>query len=565
MLLLQKRPQKPFHGFLVSCFLSSPFSSNPNLQSPQPLPQNPRFNDPDPISDSETPPITIRSISSLLIDTSQRSRNLDALLHDFKPHLNSTLVLKILMNYKHLGRSATLDFFSWAASELSFDLDDSVIEYVADFLGRRKLFDDLRCLLWAVLSAKGRVSCRTVSICIRFLGRHGRTREALSLFKTIEFEFNCVPDNMVFNNMLYVLCKKESPGDLIDIAFAIFKRIEHPDVFSYSNILVGLCRCGKLERAISVFSEMGKNGLVPTRTAINHLVGELCTLSMKEERIEKVRVRDCRRPFDILVPNIGARDSLRPALEVFLAGCDMGIFPSAFVVSRLVSELCRLRNMEEAVEVLKVVGDRKMSCVEDCYVLVIQVLCKARRIKEACDLYERMVSCGLNPKLEIYRSIICTLCKMGNVSEAEKYFEIMNRKRCTPDSVMFTVLIHAYCGIQNWEAAYGLLMEMLGLGWCPHHHTHSLVDSLLKQQGRDDLMLKLEGKLETQMLHKYCKMGKLQEAYNKLNLMLERGFYPPIYTREVFERAFERSSKKKMARELLEKMDKVVIGSNPQT
>ncbi|KAF8388584.1 hypothetical protein HHK36_027261 [Tetracentron sinense] len=554
------------------------FSSNtrPNFRNPNSLSRNPEMSTNRPInsrvrrritheftydSDAPSPEVSeilssdVTTICSLLSESSGQFRNLDDLLKKFKHKMESNLVLGVLMNYRELGRMNTLEFFSWAGLRLGFRFDDSVIEYMADFLGRRKLFDDLKCLLMTVSSSKGQVSCRTFSICIRFLGRQGRIREALCLFKEMQTDFNCVPDNLVFNNMLYVLCKKETSGDLIDAALAIFRRIESPDTFSYSNILVGLCKFGRLESAIDIFYEMGRAGLVPTRSAINILIGELCEMSMKEESIEKVRVADVRRPCTILVPYVGPKSGvIQPATEVFWSVHDSGLLPSAFIINRLILELCRLRKIEDAVKVLKVVENKKLRCVDESYTILIRALCELRQVDEACRLLGWMVSQGLKPKLVVYKSIICLLCKLGSVEEAERLFEIMNKKRCPPDNVTYTALIHAYGRAQNWEAAYGLVVEMLGLGWCPHYHTYSLVDSLLKEHGRVDLSLKLEGKLETQILHKHCKAGQLEAAYEKLSSMVEKGFYPPIYTRDVFERAFQKSGKWKIARELLEKL-----------
>ncbi|OVA04609.1 Pentatricopeptide repeat [Macleaya cordata] len=302
---------------------------------------------------------------------------------------------------------------------------------------------------------------------------------------------------------------------------------------------------------------MGRVGLVPTRSAINLLIGELCVLSWKEEQIEKVRVHNFRRPFTILVPNVNSNcGALQPATRVFWGIHSLGLLPSAFIINRLISELCRLRNIEEAVEILKVVEDRKLTCLDESYTIVIRALCEVRKVDEACQYFGRMVSLGLKPKLVVYNSIICSLCKLGSVEEAERLFEIMNKRRCAPDNVTYTALIHGYGGIRNWEAAYGLLMEMLGLGWCPHFHTYNLVDSLLIEQGKVDLSRKLEGKLDAQLLQKYCKAGRLESAYEKLSSMLEKGFYPPIYTWNVFERAFQKAGKWKIARELLERMDR---------
>ncbi|KAJ6804089.1 pentatricopeptide repeat-containing protein-like isoform X2, chloroplastic [Iris pallida] len=468
--------------------------------------------------------------------SSDQPLDLDALLKDFHPSLlTPDLLLQTLKSYKALGRPKTLEFFSWAGAQLGFRLDDPVVEFMADFLGRRKLFDDLKCLLVTVSASRGPVSPKAISICIRFLGREGRLSEALALFETMESELGCRPDNLVFNNLLYVLCRKSSSAESVDTALDVFCRIESPDKYSYSNVIVGLCRAGRLEGALEVFRGIGRASLAPTRSAANVLVGKLCESSGKTESVEKVRVADVRRPFEILVPNVGPKVGIEPAIEVFWVILGLGLLPSAHVVVGLVSELCRLQRTEEAVGIMKVVEERKLRCLGECYSLVIRALCKSLRVDRASDLFRRMGNLGLKPKVVVYNSMIRGLCKLELVEEAQKYFDIMNRQRCKPDSATYTMLIHAYGTSENWEAAYGLLMGMIDFGWSPCPNTYNLVDGLLRNNGKSDLLLKLERKMEIRSLLDHCKAGRLEDAQDKLATIHTKRFNLPIYAIDAVE------------------------------
>ncbi|KAK4752421.1 hypothetical protein SAY87_021219 [Trapa incisa] len=501
----------------------------------------------------------VSAICSLLSRPRVEVSNMDHLLGEYKVVLSSPLVLDVLKNYRALGRVRTLEFFSWAGSQMGFRFDDSVVEYVVDFLCRRKLFDDVRCLLVAVSSQKGRLSSRSFAICIRFLGRHGRVRDALCLFEEMEVKFMCKPDNFVYNNMLYVLCKKENSEELVDVALTIFRRIEHPDTYSYSNVLVGLCKFGRLEPAIEIFQEMCGAGVVPTRSAVNILMGHLCLHSSKEGAISRVNVKDVRRRFTILVPNVVTEvGALEPALVVFWEVFERGLLPSAFVIKQLVGELCRLGRMVEVAEVLKALENKRLTCLEECYSEAIKALCKNRLVEEAGKLLARMLSSGIDPKLGVYSSLISVLCKVEErLEEAEHIFEIMKKKRCIPDNVTYTAMIHAYARANKWELAHSLLVEMLSSSICPHYDTHSLVDQLLKENGRVDLSLKLEEKVESQILLKYCKSGRLEAAYQKFVLMLQKGLQPPVYVIDAFKSTFQKHGKDQIAQELLEKINKV--------
>lgn len=548
----------PYSSMSTASFRPQNPNSRPSVRNPRERTSKSSLPSPD-STITAAPSPEVSAICSLLSRPRVEVSNLDYLLEDYKGKLSSPLVLEVLRNYRALGRVRTLEFFSWAGSQVGFRFDDSVVEYVVDFLGRRKLFDDVKCLLAAVSSQRGWVSCRSFATCIRFLGRHGRVREALCLFEEMEVKFRCKPDNFVYNNMLYVLCKKENSEELVDVALSIFRRIEYPDTFSYSNVLVGLCKFGRFESALEIFQEMGRAGLVPTRSAVNILMGHLCLLSSKEGAISRVSVNDVRRRFTILVPNVVTKvGALEPALVVFWELFEKGLLPSAFVIKQLVGELCRLARLVEVVEVLNVLENKRLTCLEECYSDAIKALCKNRLVDEACKLFARMLSSGMNPKLGVYNCLISVLSKVEErLEEAEHIFEIMKKKRCEPDNVTYTALIHAYARANKSELAHSLLVEMLSSGICPHFDTHSLVDRLLKENGQVDLSVKLEEKVESQILLKHCKLGHLEAAYQKFVWMLQKGLRPPVYLIDAFENAFQKHGKGQIARELLEKIDRI--------
>ncbi|KAK7374887.1 hypothetical protein VNO80_08330 [Phaseolus coccineus] len=513
-----------------------------------------------PIPRNNSPPSHVFNPSSLLsyLVSCANDRDMARVLAHHKRELTSNLVLRVLRGYKQLGRAKTLKFFSLAGTHMGFHFDDSVVEYMADFLGRRKLFDDMKCLLTTVSFHKGRVSSKALSICIRFLGRQGRIKEALSLFEEMETVFKCKPDNLVCNNMLYVLCKRESSLEMIQLALSIFHRIEAPDTYSCSNMIVGFCKFGRVESALEIFNQMDKIGVLPTRSAVNVLIGELCLMSAKEGSVEKVRVRNTRRPYTILVPNMGGNsDAMQPAVQVFWAVCKAGLLPSAFVVVKLMCELCRLGNTEEAVRVLRIVEERKLRCVHEGYSVVIQALCECHRVEEASDLFGRMFTCGLKPKLVVYNSVIPMLCKLGKLKDATRVFEIMNKNRCLPDGLTYSALIHGHGEGKNWKVAYDLLIEMLGLGLLPNFDSYNLVESLLREHDRLDLCVKLERKLKNQKLQKLCRVGQLDAAYEKAKSMLENGIPLSAYARDIFEQVFQKCGKLKIARQLLENTERV--------
>eukprot|EP01018_Ginkgo_biloba_P041260 Gb_00054 [translate_table: standard] len=504
----------------------------------------------------------VQVICTLLSDEFEQNRNINSILRKFRSKLTSDIVLGVLRNYKRIGKERTMQFFSWSGQQSRYEHDNAVVDYMADFLGRRKLFDDLKCLLKTMSRRIDCVTPRTVSIAVRFLGRAGRVDEALGLFEGMEKEFNCKPNNLAFNNLLYVLCKSPSVSEqqmvaYVEKALSIFRKMDCPDTYSYSNIIVGLCKVGRVEKALTIFKEMQGNGVVPTKTAVNNIIGELCEANKKEVYVENVQVEGSSTPFNILIPNLRKKNYLDPVMEIFYKVGALGLFPSVFATNMLIDELCRSGEVEEALKIFRLTDERGLRRDEQTHNIILQAMCKVGRIEEACGIFSKMISEGLKPKIIVYNFIISALCQSGNLKEAENYFVGMKKKHCLPNNVTYTALIHGHCKAENWQAASTLLDELLGLGWSPHSHTFSLVDSLLKKAGKYELSKKLLHKMETQLIHNDCKAGKWETAHQKLNKMVERGFSPQAYTLDLVEQALRKAGKWGMVRELMQKVQRV--------
>jgi pentatricopeptide repeat protein len=512
----------------------------------------------------------VQSICTLLSEEAkQGSSNIHSILRRLRFNLTPEIVLGVLKNYRRIGRDRTLQFFSWAGSRNGYRHDNTVVDYMADFLGRRKLFDDLRYLLKTMSAERiDLVTPWTVSIAVRYLGRAGRVDEAMLIFEQMENEYNFKPDNLVFNNVLYVLCKssavnREQMVTCVEKGLSIFEKMGCPDTYSYSNVIIGLCKIGRVEEAMRIFDEMqgGRVRVSPTRTAINHLIGELCEANMKQGSVSisnvKVRGSSSTHPIDILVPNLKNKNYLDMAKGVFWKISDLGVFPSVFVLNMLLEELSRSGKVEFALKIFNLIADRGLRRDGKTYNIIIQALFKMGRSREASGIFSQMISEGSKPDILMYNSVISSLCTAGNLKDADNYFDMMKKKRGLPNNVTYTALIHGHCKADNWQEASTLLNELLGLGWSPHSHTFNLVDGLLRKAGKYDIAEKLLLKMESLHIHNDCKAGDWEAAYRTVNKMLERGSSPHVYTLDLVEQALRKAGKWGIVQEFRCKFERV--------
>lgn len=500
----------------------------------------------------------VQNICTLLSEeANQGNSKIHSILRRLRFNLTPEIVLGVLKNYRRIGRDRALQFFSWAGNRNGYRHDNIVVDYMADFLGRRKLFDDLKCLLKTMSAERsGLVTPRTVSIAVRYLGRAGKIDEALLVFEQMEQKYDVKPNNLVFNNVLYILCKssavnREHMVSCVEKGLLIFEKMDSPDTYSYSNVIIGLCKIGRVEEAMIIFDEMQGDGVMvrvsPTRTAVNNLIGELCAANMKQGSVSisnvKVKGSSSTLRIDILVPNLKSKNYLDMAVGIFWKTSDLGVFPSVFVMNMLLEELCRSRKVEFALKIFSLMADRGLRRDGQTYHIIIQALFKIGRSSEASGIFSQMISDGAKPDVLMYNFVISSLCRAGNLRDADNYFDMMKKKRGLPNNVTYTALIHAHCKADNWQAASTLLNELLGLGWSPHSHTFNLVDGLLRKTGKIDIAEKLLLKMESLHIHNDCKAGDWEAAYQKVKKMLERGSSPHVYTLDLVEQALRKAGK----------------------
>ncbi|GKE46325.1 tetratricopeptide-like helical domain-containing protein, partial [Tanacetum coccineum] len=145
-----------------------------------------------------------------------------------------------------------------------------------------------------------------------------------------------------------------------------------------------------------------------------------------------------------------------------------------------------------------------------------------------------------DPDVITFNAIIEGLCKTGNNFTSVGLLRLMDARGCKPDIVMYNTLIDSFCKDKMIDDASNLFREMVsGKNILPIVHTYNSLIYAFSKMGRWDgvtRMLKQMKELKICLYRKtfrivikaLCKQGKIKEAKDVIDIMVESGRYPDI-------------------------------------
>lgn len=97
-------------------------------------------------------------------------------------------------------------------------------------------------------------------------------------------EKSCKPNIETYHPLLKMCIKKKRMKVLNFLLDHMFRNDVSLDLATYSLLIAGMCKSGKLDRACLFFEEMISQGLDPMRSTYNKLLGVLQSKSMLKEK-----------------------------------------------------------------------------------------------------------------------------------------------------------------------------------------------------------------------------------------------------------------------------------------
>ncbi|XP_026664123.2 pentatricopeptide repeat-containing protein At1g63400-like [Phoenix dactylifera] len=344
---------------------------------------------------------------------------------------------------------------------------------------------------------------------MRAFGQVGEVDEVLRLFGEMK-ESKCKPNVLCYNTVINALVMAERPEEAeavfeemilsgvspnvssynilvkmhswyarrFDLAYEVLLRMKgcghSPDTTTYSTLIAGLCRVGRIREALGVLDWMLEEKCSPTVHTYTPIVQGYC----HEGRIEEAK-------------------SLMAAMR------SVGCPPNCVTYNILIDALCKVGSFNE---VEKVLGESELKGWKPnaiTYNTYIDGLCKSHKAKEAFQKLEVMLGNGLSPTAVTLNILLDCLCHDSKVWEAKCLLERSSELEWDVGVVGYNTVMSRLCEIGRWSVVLKLLIDMFKKGISPNTRTFNIV------------------------IHSLCIGGKFRKAKC---LISSRGFVPDVVT-----------------------------------
>ncbi|KAE8696329.1 Detected protein of confused Function [Hibiscus syriacus] len=241
----------------------------------------------------------------------------------------------------------------------------------------------------------------------------------------------------------------------------------NPDVVTYTAVVDGFCRFGKVDQAKKMLQHMYKHDCKRNTVSYTALLTGLCRCgnSLQAREMMDGSEEEFWTPnaitysavmHGLLAMSRGKMDEAKRFLEECLnKGCAVNVVN----FTTLIHGYCRKDDLKAALSLLDdmYLSNKHPDAIT--YTAIIDALGKKGRIEEATDLTVKMLKQGLLPTPVTYRTVIHRFCQMGRVEDLLKLLEkMLLRQKCR---TVYNQVIEKLCSFGNHQEADKLLSRIL--------------------------------------------------------------------------------------------------------
>ncbi|KAG9457932.1 hypothetical protein H6P81_002440 [Aristolochia fimbriata] len=310
--------------------------------------------------------------------------------------------------------------------------------------------------------------------------------EVLRLFHEM-IESQCKPNIICFNtvlNSLVTATRFSEAGSLLDSMVSLEL---NPNISTF-NILVKAYSCcsDQFDSAYMVIEDwMVNSGVSPDVTTFSTLISGLC----KGGRICEAHGVLNRMLKEKVGPNIFTFTPILHALYgkrmIKEGSCLIGFMLkwgcplNTVVYNILIDGLCKNSDFDR----VKIMLERSTSIGwkpnSISYNIYMNGLCKVGRVMDAFGLLEVMKKDGLSPTSFTVNILLDCLCQASMVDEAKNLLGQSSWLKWEVDTVSYNTLMSRYSSTRDWKAVLKLFAAMLKKGLEPNSRTYNIVINCL--------------------------------------------------------------------------------------
>ncbi|XP_002963135.2 pentatricopeptide repeat-containing protein At3g22470, mitochondrial [Selaginella moellendorffii] len=315
-----------------------------------------------------------------------------------------------------------------------------------------------------------------------------------------------------YNMMLKLL---QEAGKYLDMA-RLAKEMENDDiprtVETSKILLVSLFKGGYVEDALEVFSQMERSSSPPGFNEYKYV-------------IDRMLRSECYLVVPVLYKGL----------------MTAGHAPDSYVYNAVISSLCNVANMDEAMKVFSKMKDKSTIDLFT-YTILIDGYIKCHNVTGATRLFLEMLERGCLPGEEIFNLLFGLHAKAGELDEAVNLFRKIAENGCQPTVKSYGMLLDTFAMVNNLEGAHAFYMELIGKNIYPSSVSCNSLLSRLSKAGKTTLALtffremksfpgtKPNGITYNIAIDLFGKTAKFAEAWEEFLDMKRNGCSPSVVT-----------------------------------
>ncbi|PKU85407.1 pentatricopeptide repeat-containing protein At1g09900-like [Dendrobium catenatum] len=283
------------------------------------------------------------------------------------------------------------------------------------------------------------------------LVRAGRCEEAESVFSEM-ISLGIAPDSVAYSILVKMYCfhhkRFVSARNIIQL---MVDRGCERDVVTYSTVIAGLCRAGKVDDAFSVLNLMLKDNCMLNAHTYTPIIQAYCALGkidLAMELMEKMRSLGCPPDvvsYNVLIHAFCNKGDFAEVERILRESSNNGWEPDSVSYNTYISGLCNMGMTDEALKQLDFMLEKALQPTEVTLNIMLGMLCRDSKITEIIFLLARSFELGLDVGAASYNIAMTRLCEIGEFSAVLKLLSDMLKKGIRPDVQTFNIVIMSLC------------------------------------------------------------------------------------------------------------------------
>ncbi|MCH99054.1 pentatricopeptide repeat-containing protein, partial [Trifolium medium] len=172
-------------------------------------------------------------------------------------------------------------------------------------------------------------------------------------------EKGCDPNIITYNIIIESLCKSKKVNEAVDLLEEMKSKGLTPDVVSFGTLITGFCKIGNLDGAYRLFSGMEKQyDVCHTTATYNIIVGafsEQLNMKMAISLFSEMKKNGCdpdNYTYRVIIDGFCKTGNVTRGYNFLLENIEKGFIPSLTTFGRVLNCLCVEHKVQEAVGII---------------------------------------------------------------------------------------------------------------------------------------------------------------------------------------------------------------------